>query len=369
MSAIPTPSLAASPGTPKNHLVGRTLKSGWTLVEQLLPSSGSSGSNFGAGYKATRGDEIAFVKAIDFVAALSDADPMAALAKLTAEATFEKEVLAYCADKGMTKVMRYFGHEYVSADGTNNPMTNVSCLIMEAGQQDLRRLVNRVGLATCAWNLQVMRDVSMAVAQLHGGGISHQDIKPSNVILVFEKTSKQTQTMKVSDLGRVVRRDRSGPFDASYWPGDRRYSPPERWYGFVPSNWSDARDASDAYMLGSLLIYLFTGATLQSLVYPMIPEPFQPGKWSGGFDQDLLPVLVDAHARVLNTYLNPALVPDVADSIMAIAKDLTHPDPLLRGDSKARRQIGRPVGVDRIHQKLRHLALTCAAIDRGRKGT
>lgn len=368
MSAVPTASPAASQTTPKNHLEGRTLKSGWTLGEQVLPSSGSSGSNFGAGYKATRGGEIAFVKAIDFVGALSAADPLEALGRLSAEATFEKDVLAYCADKGMTKVMRYYGHEYVSADGTNNPMTNVSCLIMEAGEQDLRRLVNGTGLAACAWNLQVMQDVSMAVAQLHGGGIAHQDIKPSNVISVSEKASKQAQTMKVADLGRVVRRDRNGPFDTRSWPGDLRYSPPERWYSFVPPNWIDARDASDAYMLGSLMVYLFTGATLQSLVSPLIPEPFKPGKWSGGFDQDLLPVLVDIHARVLNTHLKPALLPDIADSIMAIAKDLTQPDPLLRGDSKARRQIGRPVGVDRIHQKLRNLALTCAAIERGRRG-
>lgn len=369
MSAVPTASQAASPRTPKNNLEGLTLKSGWTLVEQLMPSSGSSGSNFGAGYKATRGDEIAFVKAIDFVSAITDDDPIEALGRLSAEATFEKDVLAYCAEKGMTKVMRYYGHEYISADGTNNPMTNVSCLIMEAGQQDLRRLVNGTGLAACAWNLQVMRDVSMAVAQLHGGGIAHQDIKPSNVISVAEKTVQQPQTMKVGDLGRVVRRDRNGPFDASHWPGDVRYSPPERWYGFLPANWNDAREASDAYMLGSLLVYLFTGATLQSLVYPLIPEPFKPGKWTGSFDQNLLPVLVDIHARILNDHLKPVLMPDIQDSIMAIAKDLTQPDPLLRGDSKARRQIGRPVGIDRIHQKLRYLALTCAAIERGRRGT
>lgn len=368
MSAVPTDSPAVSPSTPKNHLGGRTLKSGWTLGEQLLPSSGSSGSSFGAGYKATRGDEIAFVKAIDFVGALAATDPLEALGRLSAEATFEKDVLAYCTEKGMTKVMGYFGHEYVSSDGSNNPMTNVSCLIMEAGQQDLRRLVNGAGLAACAWNLQVMRDVSMAVAQLHGGGIAHQDIKPSNVIQVSDKTADQSQTMKVGDLGRVVRRDRNGPFDTNHWPGDLRYSPPERWYGFVPPNWIDARDASDAYMLGSLLVYLFTGATLQSLVYPLIPDQFQPGKWNGGFDQDLLPVLIDIHARILNTHLKPALVPDIADRIMSIARDLTQPNPLHRGDMKARRQVGRPVGVDRIHQKLRNIALTCAAIERGRRG-
>jgi serine/threonine protein kinase len=288
------------------------------------------------------------------------------LTKLSNIANFEKDVLSYCAERGMSKVLRFIGHEYVSADGSTNPLMRVSCLIMEAGTEDLRRLINANGAAACAWNIQVLRDISQAIAQLHKGGIAHQDIKPSNVIEVASIGSGG-KMMKVGDLGRVVRREHAGPFDGLQWPGDRRYSPPERWYGYVPPDWSDARDASDAYMLGSLMVYLFTGTTMQSLVFNYIPPAFVPGAWTGSFDQDLMPVLVDAHSRVLNEHLLPQLEPALTDGIFAIARSLTNPDPLKRGDTNARKQTGRPVGMDRIHQKLTALALTAMAIERGKK--
>lgn len=351
--------------TPKSQLLGKTLASGWLLTERLEPTTGSSGGTFGVGYKATRGDEIAFVKAIDFVEALSAADPLSELTKLSSVANFEKDVLSFCAQRGMSRVLKFIGHEYVSSDSTGNPLTNVSCLIMEAGTEDLRRLFNTKGAGSCAWNLQVLRDVSQAIAQLHKGGIAHQDIKPSNVIEVASNGT-EGKMMKVGDLGRVVRREHAGPFDGMHWPGDGRYAPPERWYRYLPPNWSDARDASDAYMLGSLMVYLFTGTTIQSLVFNHLPPAFSPGTWTGSFDQDLIAVLVDAHSRVLNQYLLPQLEPAIADGLFALARNLTNPDPLKRGDINARKQSGRPVGMDRIHQKLNTLALTAMAVERGK---
>jgi serine/threonine protein kinase len=323
---------------------------------------------FGVGYKATKDGKLAFVKAIDFVEALNAADPIAEITKLSSIATFEKDVLAFCSDRGMSKVIRYVGHEYISFDGTGNPLSRVSCLIMEAGEEDLRRKVSANGRASCSWNIQVMRDVSQALAQLHSGGIAHHDIKPSNVISIADE-SLGKDSMKVGDLGRVVRKDQSGPFDGHHWPGDMRYSPPERWYGnapgAIPHEWNNLRESADAYMLGSLLVYLFTGLTMQALVTKFLPHNFLPSQWKGGYDEDLLPILFDAHARVLKEHLLPQLIPEVADGIMAIAKDLTHPNPNKRGDSKARKQGHQPVGIDRIFQKFTLIALRCAAIERG----
>ena len=344
-----------------------TLAAGWTLVERLEPSNGSTGGNFGVGYKATKGANIAFVKAIDFVEALQSPDPFAQIALLTQVAVFERDVLEYCAARKMSRVLQFFGHEYVWVGDQTNPLNRVSCLILEAGQSDLRRLLTANGLATCAWNLQVLRDVAQAVTQLHRGEIAHQDIKPSNVISFADATTTTSSNVKVGDLGRVVRKSQSGPFDSLAWPGDPRYSPPERWYGHVPPDWCDAREASDAYMLGSLLVFLFTGATLQTLVMNLIPAAFRPHEWAGRYDEDLLPVLMSAHASVLTECLRPTLMPELADAILEIARALTNPDPKIRGDSRARRQIGRSVGIDRIHQKLSAVATRCALINRGRQ--
>lgn len=46
----------ATPLTPKSQLLGKTLDSGWTLVEQFTPATHSTGGNFGVGYKGDRAD-------------------------------------------------------------------------------------------------------------------------------------------------------------------------------------------------------------------------------------------------------------------------------------------------------------------------
>lgn len=360
-SAVPAPT------SPKFNLLGMTLASGWTLDELVIPTPGSSGGTFGAGYRASRGAESAFVKAVDFWDALNAPDPFVELAKLTQMTLFERDVLAYCMSQRMTRVLRYFGHEYMWVGAQTDPMNRVSCLVMEAGSTDLRRLIDSNGLAKCAWNMHVIADVALAVAQLHSRSIAHQDLKPSNVIAFGEVLPGNTPQMKVGDVGRVVRMGTPGPYDAFPWPGDGRYSPPERWYGYMPADWCDSREASDAYMLGSLLFFLFTGTPIQVAVINKIPMPFRPGRWTGKFDQDLKPVLVAAHAEVLFTHLKPLVMPEVVDLVVAIARSLTDPIPETRGDARARRQLGRPVGIDRIHQRIAAIAAQCAAIERGRR--
>jgi len=361
-----TPPLPTST-SPKHNLLGMSLASGWTLDEVLIATPGSSGGAFGVGYRASRGTEKAFVKAVDFWDALNAPDPFVELAKLTQMNLFERDVLAYCMSQRMTRVLRYFGHEYLWVGAQTDPMNRVSCLVMEAGTTDLRRLIVANGLANCAWNMHVLADVALAVAQLHSRDIAHQDLKPSNVIAFGEALPGGPSQMKVGDVGRVVRKDTPGPYDAFSWPGDDRYSPPERWYGYVPADWCDSREAADAYMLGSLLFFLFTGTPLQVAVINAIPAPFRPGIWTGRFDQDLKPVLVAAHAEVLLENLKPLVMPEVSDLVMAIERSLTDPVPETRGDTRARRQLGRPVGIDRLQQRVAAVAAQCAAIERGRR--
>jgi len=177
-----SPAINITPASPRQQLLGVTLPSGWHLEQMLPQPPGSSGGNFGTGYIAKKNGQIAFVKAVDFVQAMGEADPMLALSKLVNETTFEKDVLEYCTAHGMTRVLRFIGHEYVFVGDQSNLLNRVSCLIMEAGHDDLRRLVNKSTAISCSWSLFVLCDVAKAIAQLHKGGIAHQDVKPSNVI-------------------------------------------------------------------------------------------------------------------------------------------------------------------------------------------
>lgn len=384
--ALPAPLtvMAGSPTVqPRNQLVGRTIRDGWKIVERLDKKEGDSGGTFGTGYLATRDEgEMAFVKAIDFMSSMQGENIAATLLRVTQEFEFERQVLEFCTNRGMTKVLRFYGHDQVSADNSANPLMMVSCLIMEAGDKDLRRLVNTNGAgaaASCAWNLFILSDVALAVSQLHAGNIAHHDIKPSNVIATKtngsghpqEKTPSPfgqvcaRQEVKVGDLGRALRRDRAGPYDDLGFAGDPRYQPVEAFYGHVPSDWVDSREAADAYMVGSLIVYLFTGVSLQDLIARYIPAQFFPSAWRGQYDETLITVLVDATSRALHEHLRPALPAEHVDGVLSIARSLTHPDPTRRGDPKARRQLGRPVGMDRVHQKLSLIARQCAARERG----
>ncbi|WP_431286531.1 protein kinase domain-containing protein [Roseateles chitinivorans] len=333
-------------------------------MQQLSKSPGGSGSNFCVGYIAERNGQKAFVKALDFVDALAAPDPVAELTKLTSLATFEREAMELCEANKLSRLIRLISHEYVNLDPTNNPMNRVYCLIMEIGAGDLRKQLSHLGVFSCSAVFSILADVALGMSQLHRHGVSHQDVKPSNVISMTDMTVPKDSVFKVGDLGRVVRKDRSGPYDAMAWPGDGQYAPPERWYGHVPSQWTDAREASDAYMLGSLVFFLFTATPLQAIVANRLPPLMHPGTWAGGYNEPLILVLRSLQLNIISDDLVPKVPASLKDSLVAIVKELIEPDPAKRGDKRARAQTGKPVGLERFVPRFRQLATQAGILER-----
>ena len=77
-----------------------------------------------------------------------------------------------------------------------------------------------------AWCFKSLKDIAIGLRNLHNVGISHQDLKPSN-ILVFNTESK------ISDLGRSMCENLNGPYNDWIFSGDQTYAPWEVFYGYM----------------------------------------------------------------------------------------------------------------------------------------
>lgn len=347
---------------PSDHLEGLKLQSGWMIEKKIQKKIGATGANFGVSYLAKRGTEVAFLKAVDFRRAFTEVDVIRAVAELANHSQWELDVLQYCASHGMSRVVRLIGHESLDVPSCGgDPLRKVTCILLEIGEGDLRGAIGHVDRPD-SWKLYAIREVALALDQLHRRGVAHLDVKPSNVIVMEQDSA--TPLAKLGDLGRVVRKGQMGPFDAQPWPGDPAYMPPEKWYGYKSAQWNDEREAADAFLLGSLLVFLFTGLSMSTLLHHQVPGPFQMGSYRGMFDQSLIDVLVRAQAVVLNTYVRPELPATCRDELLELTRELTHPDPSKRGDKVARRQ--GVVGIDRYHQKLLRIAQRVAFEERKR---
>jgi hypothetical protein len=86
-----------------------------------------------------------------------------------------------------------------------------------------------------------------------------------------------------------------------------------------------------------------------------------PGAWAGGYNETLVQVLRSKQSSILATTIAPAINEKVRDGVIEIIKELVEPDPLKRGDKRARTQTGAP-GLDRFQSRLKQLRLR-AAID------
>lgn len=326
--------------TPAKSLLGLDLPNGWKVIEALPAPKyqGGTGGFFSTGYIVEKGGQRAFMKALDFSAALQAPDPALALQSLTEAYNFERQVLINCRDKRLSRIILALDDGKINVD-PKSPVGVVQYLIFELAENDVRKQLNRHQDLDLAWRLRTIHQVAVGLRQLHNEEIAHQDLKPSNVLLVKEAGGK------LADLGCAAIRSGKAPRDGLEIPGDPTYAPPELLYHYVPGDWATRRFGCDLYLLGSMLAFVFSSASMTHMLFSNLDPSMLPGRWTDTY-VSVLPYLRDAMDRAIRD-VTVSMPPQVRGDLESALRQLCDPDPSKRGHPLARVQIGSPYSLER----------------------
>lgn len=313
-----------------HNLVGITLDGGWKVVQKIEKGKDETGGNFSVCYIVENGHrERAFLKALNFDAAMVQDDPNAALLSMTQAFKYEQEVLQKCKDAHLDRVVVAIGQGvYRPDEGT--PKNFVQYIMFELADGNIRKKIDYSKSVDLAYNLRALHHISVGIQQIHGQGIAHQDLKPSN-ILVFEKTNK------LADFGRSSYINHLAPHEDFCVAGDLTYAPIEQLYGYQSADWEVRRLGTDLYHLGSLTHYVFTGRMLTPVILEKLAPEVHPKNQLGNYSF-VLPFVKDAMTEIVVEF-SDHLMPQLQKELPQMLLELSNPDPIRRG---YHRSVGHP---------------------------
>jgi serine/threonine protein kinase len=318
----------------------------WQVRARIEKAPDATGGHFSVGYHVENADgERAFLKALDYSEALGRPDVSVLLRNMTESYIFERSVLGECERRRMSRVVRV-----LAADTIVDPAFAhaVDYLIFEPADGDVRRALDSMDQFDTAWGLTVCHHAAVAIQQMHSAGLAHQDVKPSNLLTFGGGLAK------LGDLGRSSKRGTAAPHDDQRIRGDRSYAPPELLYGQLGPDWSVRCQACDLYLLGSLILFIFTRTQTTGEILRRLPFVLRPEVYTEPYAQ-VLPYVVNAFDEVADDFATQ-LEGERASELVKHFRDLCHPDPDQRGDAIERRRGKNPYSLRRLISRLDVLA-------------
>ena len=329
------------------RLTGMVLPGGWTVLERIEIPLGKTGCACSVAYFVEGPDgQQGFLKAIDYAAALAADDPPLEFASLTNRYNAERDLLKHCGDRKLDRVVRALDFGTTRVPGVQPDA--VSYLIFERADGDARDAVSTADAADHAPMLRMAHHAAVGISQLHSINCAHQDLKPSNLLVWNVAAPREA---KLGDLGSAYLLGRPAPQDDDRVPGDPGYAAPEQLYdGESKLPPAHRRIAADMFMFGGLICFLLTAVPYNGLLQMNLDRTFGWNQWQGTF-AEVLPALVDAHGMAIRR-LEETLHECVAAEIAEVIWQLCHPDPMVRGDPKARRFGLNPFDLTRYVSRL-----------------
>lgn len=304
-------------------LVGRTLKSGWRVVEKVEPKNNRQKGKFSVCYMVEKDGQQRFMKVMDINEHIHRLGPNESQAdafkRVLDQYTYERDVCNLCKGKHLSNVTVVLDAGDESLD--DNVFVPMYYLIFEKADGDIIDALEDSARLDFAWRLRSLHSVAVGLQQLHTAGITHEDIKPSN-ILTFEKKT----ITKVGDLGCSTCDTIRSPFEDNPFPGDHNYAPPERAYGYHIADLKLSKRLTDCYLLASLITFYITGMSLNALIMQYMPESHHPDKFNGFF-KDVRNHLDYAFSKALERLKEDIPFDELQDPIIGIVRQMGDPDP------------------------------------------
>lgn len=358
---------------PAELLLGKTLDGGFTVKKKVPKRAGGTGGHFSVCYVAEKDGKEYFLKATDTTFVRTGKSGADGLRDALTAFTYERDILELAIAHAMTRVVRVLASGEVPVKlkvaGMGEIELPVFYLIFERGEDSLRDQM-QTGLAVKPIDkLKALHHIALGVRQLHAKGVAHQDLKPSNVMRFLEEqeaaaaaAAKELDHYKIADMGCASQKGKAALHDSLPVPGDRRYAPPEGLYEQNTAfDFERRRFGADLYMLASLTVQLFTGATMSAAMQRKLPDTHRISRWKGPYDQ-LLPRLIEAFDGVLldlrKDWPYRKEEPRIAERLELMTRHLCCPDPHRRGHPRALGTVN-PLDIDRyvsLFAELIHLA-------------
>jgi serine/threonine-protein kinase len=177
----------------------------------------------------------------------------------------------------------------------------------------LGRLIQRNGMMDIGLSLDVMRQVTSALVDIHKAGVVHRDLKPDNIMLV--KNGKQGTVAKILDFGLAKTKDLPQITESGMVVGTICYLSPEQ------LNSNRYSTASDIYALGVIFFEMVTGVkpypgetALEIMQNILKSEPAVPGAIRPGVPGKLDALILGMMAK------EPAMRPATEELLLTLEK-------------------------------------------------
>jgi len=308
-----------------SRLEGKTIGK-WKIVKKRIKTPEDHSGVFSSCYEVqnTENNSSGFLKAINYQYAFNTLNhgrtSTDLLQDLTANYNYEKDLLEFCKEKRMSRIVTAIAHGEYKEDSEIFP---VPYLIFETATDSLKNIVSKEEV-NVKWKLGVIHGLLVGLSQLHQENIVHQDIKPSNILIFGHEISK------LSDLGNATKFDTKSPlWDKDDHCGDFTYAPIELLYQYFSPNWETRRLGADLFMAGGIVTYLFTDLNFLTLLAANLPEIYKPMKF-GGFFEDVKPHLMKAYYISIDD-IKHRVPAAIRKSLIEVIEQLTHPIPEMRG--------------------------------------